>query len=267
MESRLTYLTAQFWGGKRWVVVDSRKGAGDRLDCFEDYLDAAEFCHAAGIEWAFLRVKLLGSLLKQLRGMTDQPIDPVERDRLREVIGRYPIRLFTAPAIWESRLINGHFYPMVWEKLTHPLLAVRKYIILLEREPGKGCYQELTSTEEFSVAMIRLEAQRVSHRKGMLLLVGQLVEGDMDYRNGEVCDGNETILFYKVAIEGGDNSAFMQVNDPGQRVTRSFPMFVRYHAGQRFCTFYDSRLTRIRPGDEPAYIDLHCFDFGEDVIG
>lgn len=262
------WLKEQFWAGKRWVVLEMGFGIDRIHDCYSDYLDAAHVCKSEITVGKILRVRVLGSILKELnetiRGM------PREEDRreVRTAIGKYPMRLVVSPVNWEEELLFGDYYPMVWLKTIHPLLAVRKYVVVLDGEDALPSRKQLYSTSEFPQAMLALEkfVRKKRDRNGILLLVGQLRDVPFDYHRSEFFQANSSIIFYRAEWRAALRMDIIQLHDPAQSMMRSIPMFVRYFAQRRELAFYDGKLKRIRPGDEPDFIDLSVFDFRKYVL-
>ena len=250
MSGMQDWLSDQFWSGNRWVVL-----GGGRPRCYANYADAAGYCRSEN-DWNF-RVRILGSLLKTMTGRADAALCREDSNRLKAAVGCYPLRLFVSPVDWQGELLKGNFYPMVWEKLVHPLLDIRSSVVLWQPDVVRVKCRELYVTEEFSLAMPRLikEIQDLSGQSGTLYLFGRLLE------NGDVGDKHATITFYRVTVGAGVVSELTQVHDPAAPFVRSWSVFVRYHAKMGRLTFYDGSLKRIRPGDEPVGIDLQVFDF------
>lgn len=268
MHESVKWLADQFWAGKRWVVLETEAGIGGIQACYSDYRDAAAVCRTAAAAGKVLRVRVLGSLLKELNGVGRGIPGKEDIRQVGFAVGRYPIRLFASPANWEEELLFGNYYPVIWSKEMHPLLAVRQYFVAVDREGNLPSRRELYCTGEFPQA-IRALKQFVRNRRdqnGTLLLIGQLWEGPFDCHRGEHQHPNNTITFYRTEWEDGRQLDIIQVHDPTQPIIQSLPMFVRFFAQRGELAFYDGKLKRIRPGDEPDFIDLSVFDFRKTVL-
>ncbi|HLZ17455.1 MAG TPA: hypothetical protein VKQ08_10460 [Cyclobacteriaceae bacterium] len=268
MDERGKWLADQFWAGKRWVVLEMGPGTDGIYGCYCDYVDATAVCRKAVAIGKDLRVRVLGSLLKELNGAVRGLVGEEDRQQIRFAIGKYPVRLFVSSANWEEELLHGNYCPVVWMKSMHPLLTVRKYVIVQDGGGEPPNRRELHSTNEFSEAMLALE-RFVNSRQawiGTLLLVGQLWDGPLDCHPGESEHSNSTIIFYRTEWRGAQNMEILQVHDPSTQIRRDIPVFVRCFVRRRELAFHDGKLKRIRPGDEPDFIDLSVFDFRERVI-
>ncbi|HVU98498.1 MAG TPA: hypothetical protein VHE34_24925 [Puia sp.] len=268
MDKSGKWLADQFWAGKRWVVLEAGPGIVGIYGCYCDYADAAAVCKKTATVEKNLRIRVLGSFLKELNGCIRGRVEEEERQQVRFAISKYPVRLFASSANWEEELLQGNYYPMVWLKSMHPLLAVKKYIVVLDRVGKLPGRRELYSTSEFPEAMLALE-QFVSGRRawnGALLLVGQLSDGPLNNHPGESKHSNSVIVFYRTECRDAQHMGIVQVHDPSTPIKRDIPVFVRYFTRRRELAFYDGKLKRIRPGDEMDFIDLSVFDFREKVL-
>jgi hypothetical protein len=262
MESVREWLSDQFWSGKRWVVAEPGKPIARRPACYVDYWDAAEACRS--VRDRRLRVRILASLLKAARPTEGMVPAPEERRKLKVVVGGYPLSLFFSPVDWMCELLEGNYYPMVWEKEVHPLLTVCKWLVCWRSGAVRVKCRELFAARDFSAAMQRFteESRRLPAQEGELLLAGQFSDMPCSGQPREVGDGVSSLIFYRLAVKASVPAALEQVHDPVSPVWRYIPLFVRYNSQRTLLTFYNSSLQRIRPGDEPAGIDLRLFDFG-----
>lgn len=267
MDRLAQWLSDRFWEGDRWVVLELWQGLPEQPQCFMEYAEAVDHCRKVGAGGRFYRIRVLGTLLKELNGKTRIDGRDVDKRRLREVIQNYPLRLFEQPPGWEVELLQGNYYPVIWEKVTQPLLAVRRYVILKKLLGGQ--FRVLNCKDEFSQIILALKdyAAELQKEKGELLVVGEFLEQPVDYRDGALYDTNITVTIYRVSWRSGPMPGVIQVHDPAVPVIRAFPMFLRYYVRRRTLFFFDGGLKRIRPGDEPDPIDLEWFDFRMQVMG
>jgi hypothetical protein len=262
------WLSSQFWAGQRWAVMDTINGLSERPACYEDYLDAADECRMRSAKGDIFRVRVLASLLKEWNQVAPGSISEEDIANLRQVVSRYPIRLCVFLANCEKELLNGNYCPMVWEKLTNPLLDIKKYVVLRKHALSSSKYQEFHCTNEFPIAMLTLQEHigDVMNQPALMLLVGQFRDSSIDRSKGYFLDIKEAIILYRAEWQYSHIPEIIQAHDPCVPIVRSFPVFVRYHVTRKELTFYDGKLKRIRPGDEPDAIDLQWFDFRESVI-
>jgi hypothetical protein len=255
------WLSDEFWSGKRWVVAEPGKPITRRPACYADYWDAAQACQSVG--GRRLRVRILASLLKAARPTEGVVPAPEERKKLKGVVGGYPLSLFFSPVDWMGELLNGNYYPMVWEKEAHPLLTVRNWLVCWQPGDGRVKCRELFAASDFSAAMQRFteESRRLPVREGKLLLVGHFVDIPHSCQSADLVDGDSTLIFYRLSAKANTPATLTQVHDPGSPIWRQLPLFVRYHRSRCLLTFYDGSLKRIRPGEELMGIDLQVFDF------
>jgi len=268
MNDRGKWLAGQFWAGKRWIALEIGRGIDGVHGCYNDYLDAAEVCRRKVTAGKTLRVRMLGLLLKEVNGSFRGIAKEEDRRDLRYAIGKYPLRPFVSQANWEEELLFGIYYPVVWLKTINPLLAVRKYLVVLDREKALENRKKLYSTSEFPQAMLALEqfVSKGRSQNGILLLMGQLRDEPFDSQGSESPHTNSTVVFYRSEWQEGQQMIVSQIHDPTQPIMQSIPMFVRYFAQRQELAFYDGKLKRIRPGDEPDFIDLSVFDFRKNVL-
>ena len=267
MEDAIEWLSNQFWSGKRWFIVEVSGGIVGRPACYANYLDAATDCRRRNEQGGSFRIRVLGSVLKEWNLPGPMESSWQDRERLREVVGQYPVQLYQSAVEWEEELLRGNYYPVVWEKVTEPLLAIRKYVIVHQYQKGRVSFREVYSTSEFPNAIVALRdhARNFRDQTGCLLLFGQFLDCPIDYKGG-LYDLNVTVILYRAEWQGGLIPEIVEVHDPVSPVVRSFPMFVRYHRQRGTLSFYDGGLKRIDPGDEPDFIDLRMFDFRGKVI-
>lgn len=266
MKEMSGWLSSQFWAGQRWAVIDTINGISERPACYEDYLDAADDCRIRCVKGDIFRVRVLASLLKEWNQVAPGSISEEGIANLRQEVSRYPIRLSIFQANSEKELLNGNYCPVVWEKLSNPLLDIKKYVVLRKQALSSSKYQEFHCTNEFPIAMLALQEHigDVMNQEASMVLVGQFRDSSIDRRKGDFLD--ETIVLYRVEWQYSHIPEIIQAHDPCVPIVRSFPVFVRYHATRKELAFYDGKLKRIRPGDEPDAIDLQWFDFRESVI-
>jgi hypothetical protein len=93
-----------------------------------------------------------------------------------------------------------------------------------------------------------------------------LWDGPFDCHPSKFERSNSTIIFYRAECRKAQHTDIIQVHDPATPIRRDIPVFVRYFVRGRELAFYDGKLKRIRPGDEPDFIDLSVFDFREKVL-
>lgn len=268
MDEPRRWLTGQFWDGKRWVVLETSAGIVGIYGCYSDYLDAADVCRRSIPTGKALQVRILGSLLKELNGIVHRVAETENQEHLSAAIGKYPLRLFGSSTNWEEELLLGNFYPMVWIKSMHPLLAVHRFIVVLDRKGAPSRRKELYTSSEFPHAILALEryGRSMWDQNVSLSLIGQLQDGSFARRCDERQSSKKPLIFFRAECRKGKQLEIEQVRDPTRPVLQEIPVLVRYFSQRRELAFYDGRLKRIRPGDEPGFIDLSVFDFRKKVL-
>jgi hypothetical protein len=262
MESVREWLSEQFWSGKRFVVFAGGMRLKDRPACYTNFSDAGEYCRSSRVPNS--RIGILSSVLKAWSGKYDLVSTQAEKETLKAVLSRYPLRLFFPTVDCRDELLKGNYYPMVWEKGVDPLQTIRQYLVLWLPNSGPMKCRVLCTTARILVAMRRF-GEEVSHpgeRDGVLMLVGRFVDTPYRHRAADMEDSQSSLIFYRLLQKPGDPLVFTEVNDPALPVVRHFPVFVRYHPKRPSLSFYDGSLKWIRPGDEPDGIELQFFDFG-----
>lgn len=255
------YLSAEFWAGCRWMV----HVIPSKIKCFVDFRDAAAYCAELSSVTKPIRIRILSSVLKGLNGIKSREILDDELAVVEEVIRRYPIQtLYKNRLAEELRLEN--FYPVLWQKVIHPLLETDKYFIL--RRDQKGACRIVTTSQSFSHAIeeFAICAKVDKPGDGQFLLVGQIQNRLLDIEGRDLEKGGAGIVFYQTETKLDSRTLkgrleISQVQDPVDPIVQSVPIFTRYDQRKDELVFYDGRLKKARPGEDIEFLDLRFFDF------
>lgn len=130
LEKRVEALRQQYRIGKRWLVFDVGKKLDGIFECYFEYQDAVDGCRSHSLAGECFQICVLGSILKRFHVHYATGTKGTYGKRLKDIVGRFPIRFLHPDNEREKELLRGNFYPVIWEKVIYPLIDVSRYVIL-----------------------------------------------------------------------------------------------------------------------------------------